>query len=139
MNLIADHREDSPHRKSLVRELNAYNNQYAPSENWQCVGFYVLDEGGQLAGGIQGKFEWDWLHITILWVRNRGQGLGRQLVEAAEGFAREHGKRGLFLDTLDFQARPFYERLGFSVIGKIENAAGASARYFMLKQISSQP
>jgi hypothetical protein len=33
-------------------------------------------------------------------------------MEAAEGFAREHGERGLFLDTLDFQARPFYERLG---------------------------
>jgi hypothetical protein len=36
---------------------------------------------------------------------------------------------GHFLDTLDFQARPFYERLGFFVMGKIENAAGASARY----------
>jgi GNAT superfamily N-acetyltransferase len=47
-------------------------------------------------------------------------------VEAAEGFAREHGKRGLFLDTLDFQARPFYERLGFSVIGKQAQAHAIS-------------
>jgi GNAT superfamily N-acetyltransferase len=137
MNLIADHREDNPYRKSLVRELIGYNNQHAsPVGNWQYVGFYAVGDGGQLAGGIQGNFEWDWLHITHLWVRNHGQGLGRQLVEAAEGFARAHGKRGLFLDTLDFQARPFYERLGFVVIGTIEHAAGASARYFMSKHLS---
>jgi GNAT superfamily N-acetyltransferase len=136
MNLIADHRQDNPYRKTLVDELVAYNNQHAPLENWQYVGFYALDDTVQLVAGIQGNFEWDWLHITHLWVRNRGHGLGRQLVEAAEGFAKERGKRGLFLDTLDFQARPFYERLGFAVIGKIENAAGTSARYFMSKGIS---
>ncbi|HET6306659.1 MAG TPA: GNAT family N-acetyltransferase [Rhodopila sp.] len=136
MNLIADHREDNPYRKPLVRELVAYNHQHAPMPNWQYVGFYALDEARQLAGGIQGNFEWDWLHITHLWVRNRGQGLGRRLVETAEGYAKSQGKQGLFLDTLDFQARPFYERLGFAVIGKIENAAGASSRYFMSKRIS---
>jgi hypothetical protein len=41
-NLIADHREDNPYRKALVRELVAYNDQHAPLENWQYVGFYVL-------------------------------------------------------------------------------------------------
>jgi GNAT superfamily N-acetyltransferase len=135
MNLIADHREDNPYRRTLVSELVAYNDQHA-LEYWQYVGFYVLDENNQLAGGIQGNCEWDWLHITHLWVKDRGLGLGRQLVEAAESFAKEHGKRGLFLDTFDFQARPFYERLGFVVIGKIENAAGANTRYFLSKHIS---
>ena len=136
MNLIADHREDNPYRKALVRELVAYNDQHGPLENWQYVGFYALGENGQLVGGIQGNFEWDWLHITHLWVGSRGQGLGRQLMKAAEGFAKQHGKRGLFLDTFEFQARPFYERLGFTVIGKIENAAGSNTRYFMAKHIS---
>jgi GNAT superfamily N-acetyltransferase len=136
MNLIADHRADNLYREALVRELVAYNRQHAPMESWQYVGFYVQGEDGQLAGGIQGNFEWDWLHITHLWVRNPGLGLGSQLVEAAECFAKERGKRGLFLDTLDFQARLFYEALGFVVIGTIENAAGVSARYFMSKRIS---
>jgi ribosomal protein S18 acetylase RimI-like enzyme len=70
-------------------------------------------------------------------VKDRGKGFGRALVKTAETFAQQHGKRGLFLDTLDFQARPFYERLGFEVIGKIENAAGEHARYFMSKRICS--
>jgi GNAT superfamily N-acetyltransferase len=135
MKLIADHREDNPHRQVLVRKLVAYNDQNGPLENWRYVGFYALDDGGQLVGGIQGNFEWDWLHITHLWVKDRGRGLGRQLVEVAESFAKQHGKRGLFLDTLEFQARPFYEKLGFVVIGKIENTAGSNARYFMSKRL----
>jgi GNAT superfamily N-acetyltransferase len=136
MNLIADHRVDNPYRKTLVRELVAYNNEHGPSENWQYVGFYALDESGDLIGGIQGNFEWDWLHVTHLWVKEKRHGLGRRLVSAAEDFANDHSKAGLFLDTLDFQARPFYERLGFAVVGKIENAAGSNARYFMAKRIS---
>jgi len=136
MKIVADHRQDNPYRTTLVRELVAYNDKNAPPENWQYAGFYALSDEGQLLGGIQGNFEWDWLHLTHLWVREAGRGLGRQLVENAEAFAKEKGKRGIFLDTLDFQARPFYEKLGFTVVGKIENAAGSNARYFMSKHIS---
>ncbi len=137
MNIVADHQKESPYRSALTRELVAYNNQYSPLERWQCVGFYALDADGHVVGGIQGGFEWDWLHVTHLWVKDRGKGFGRALVKTAETFAQQHGKRGLFLDTLDFQAGPFYERLGFEVIGKIENAAGEHTRYFMSKRIGN--
>jgi GNAT superfamily N-acetyltransferase len=136
MKFITDHRGENPYRKILVRELVGYNEQKGHPGNWQPVGFYALDMDGQLVGGIQGNFEWDWLHITHLWVRDSGRGLGRQLMESAERFAKEQRKKGLFLDTLEFQARPFYEKLGFSVMGTIENAAGSNTRYFMSKHIS---
>jgi GNAT superfamily N-acetyltransferase len=135
MKIVADHHENNQYRKALVDELVAYNDKNAPSENWQYVGFYALSDEGELIGGIQVNFEWDWLHVTHLWVRNSGRGLGRKLVESAEAFAKQNGKRGIFLDTFDFQARPFYEKLGFAVVGKIANAAGSNARYFMSKHI----
>ena len=104
-------------------------------EGWRFVGFYALGEDGELAGGLQGAFEWDWLHVTHLWVREPRRGLGRRLMEAAEDLARQHRRRGLFLDTLEFQARPFYEKLGFAVVGTIDGAAGPHARYFMAKRL----
>ena len=116
MELIADHRPDNPLRRKLIEALVAFNDRNGPSEDWRFVGFYALDGDGELEGGLQGAFEWDWLHVTHLW-------------------ARERGKRGLFLDTLAFQARPFYEKLGFAVIGTIEGAAGEHARYFMAKRL----
>jgi len=135
IKIVADHRADNPYREALVRGLVGYNDRSGPPENWRFFGFYAVDERGQLSGGLQGAVEWDWLHLAHLWVREPRRGLGRRLVQAAEDLAREEGKRGLFLDTLAFQARPFYEKLGFTVFGTIEGAAGEHARYFMAKRI----
>lgn len=137
MKITTTHQESTPYREALIRELVGYNDLHGPPESWEFIGFYALDEKEQLVGGLHGHFEWDWLHVTHLWVRDRRQGLGQRLLEVAEAFAKQREKRGLFLDTFEFQAKPFYEKMGFVEIGKIENAAGSYARYFMSKQIIS--
>ncbi len=48
---------------------------------------------------------------------------------------KKEEKKGILLDTFSFQAKPFYEKMGFTVMGEIENAADSHARYFMTKQI----
>jgi GNAT superfamily N-acetyltransferase len=135
MKIIAVHFQDNPYRKAVIRQLVAYNDNYEPLENWQYVGFYALDAEGQLVGGVQGNFEWDWLHIHQLWVKVSGQGLGRQLMKQAEVYAKDKGKIGILLETYAFQAKPFFEKIGFTVIGEIEEGAGPHARYFMTKRI----
>jgi ribosomal protein S18 acetylase RimI-like enzyme len=64
---------------------------------------------------------WQWLMIDGLWVaaERRGQGLGRRLVLAAEAAAIARGCRGAWLGTFDFQARGFYEQLGYAVFGEL--------------------
>jgi GNAT superfamily N-acetyltransferase len=136
MNIVADHRYDNPYRLALVRGLVAYNDSHGPLENWRYVGFYALDDEGALAGGLQGAFEWDWLHVHHLWVCNSRQGLGSRLIATAEAHVRAQGKRGLFLDTMGFQARGFYEKMGFTLVGAIEQAASEHARYFMAKRLA---
>lgn len=41
----------------------------------------------------------------------------------------------MWLDTFQFQARPFYERLGFEVFGRLEGLAPYFPRYFMKKTL----
>jgi GNAT superfamily N-acetyltransferase len=57
--------------------------------------------------------------ITALVVSNevRGRGVGRQLVEEAEAFAREQGCERMELTSGDHRpgAHAFYERLGYAV------------------------
>ncbi|MDD3182653.1 MAG: GNAT family N-acetyltransferase [Alphaproteobacteria bacterium] len=134
MKIVADHRDDNPYRKPLVKNLVAYNDTNGPLEHWQYVGFYAQDDDGQLIGGVQGFFEWDWLHISHLWVKETRQGLGRELVKTIESYAKQEKKVGVFLDTFAFQARGFYEKQGYVVFGTIENAAGPNARYFLSKK-----
>lgn len=135
MKIIADHRDDNPYRKPLVKNLVAFNDANGPLENWQYVGFYALDDEENLIGGVQGNFEWDWLHITHLWVKESRKRLGHELVKAIESYARKENKVGVFLDTFAFQARGFYEKQGYTLFGTIENAAGPQARYFLSKKL----
>ena len=135
MKIIAEHSEDNKYKKNLVRGLVAYNDKSAPPENWEFIGFYALDDAGKLIGGVQGNFEWDWLFVKHLWVKDSGKGIGRKLMEKAETYAKDKGKTGVLLDTFSFQAKPFYEKIGFMVFGTIEQAAGTHSRYFMMKRI----
>lgn len=135
MKIVEVHKEDNSYRKKLVKNLISFNNQFGSLERWEYVGFYALDDKGELLGGVQGSFEWDWVHIAHLWVKEQRCGLGKTLMQKIEDYAKEKGKTGIQLDTYDFQARPFYEKMGYSVFGTIENAAGKYAHYYMAKRL----
>jgi len=93
-------------------------------------------EGGPVTGGLYGYVIFDWLFIQYLAVPlgQQGQGIGQELMGRAEAWCRERGLAGMWLDTFSFQARPFYEKLGFSVFGEIEGHPRGSSRLFMLKR-----
>jgi GNAT superfamily N-acetyltransferase len=61
----------------------------------------------------------------------RGGGLGSALVRAAIDAARTRGCRYLFLSTHSFQARGFYERLGFITLATIADKPLGHAEHWM--------
>ncbi|MDL2403586.1 GNAT family N-acetyltransferase [Rhizobium mayense] len=61
-------------------------------------------------------------------------GFGTRLIEEAEAIARTRGYIGVWLDTFEFQARPFYEKLGYALFGGLEGGGGAVPRYFLKKK-----
>lgn len=64
-----------------------------------------------------------------------GHGVGRSLLAAAEREAANRGCRGVYLDTFDFQARPFYERVGYTVFGAQDDYPPGHRRFFMQKDL----
>jgi GNAT superfamily N-acetyltransferase len=86
---------------------------------------------------MTGFTTFDWLYVELFHVPEtlRGRGHGKALMARAEAFARERGLIGIWLDTFDFQARPFYESLGFSVFGTIEDHPIGGARHFLQKRL----
>jgi ribosomal protein S18 acetylase RimI-like enzyme len=61
--------------------------------------------------------------------------LGSQLMAKAEAHARAQDLTGIWLDTYSFQARPFYEKLGFAVVGEIVDMPPGGSRYFLSKPL----
>jgi len=86
-------------------------------------------------GGLVGWTSFSFLHVNLLYLpaSSRGAGLGSQLIAQAEEEAMRRGCHGVWLDTFSFQARGFYERLGYTVFGAIEDHPPGQSRYFLKK------
>ena len=96
-----------------------------------------IRESGDILGGISGLINWNWLQISLLWVDDtlRGGGYGRQLIENLESLARERGCERAHVDTFSFQAREFYESLGYRVFATLEDYPPGHSRYYLKKTL----
>jgi GNAT superfamily N-acetyltransferase len=107
----------------------------------QQVTRVALGEDGEVIGGILCNYIdiMDNLFVDILWVdeAHRGRGIGTELLTAVENFARERHCILVHLETLDFQAKDFYLKQGYSVFGTLEGPPGHQ-RYFMKKNLIVQ-
>ncbi len=121
-------------RAALAREINDFHSRTVPHQS-QRFGLRVTDDAGALGGGLVGVISWEWLFIEALWVGDslRGQGVGRHLMQKAEAHALVNGCHSAWLDT--FQARPFYEALGYEVFGELDRFPGGQSRYFMRRNL----
>ena len=90
-----------------------------------------------MVGGLWGRTAYEWLFVELLFVPEslRGRGVGAELMLRAEAEAIARGCHGAWLDTFAFQARRFYERLGYSCFGELNDYPVGSALYFMKKAL----
>ncbi len=76
------------------------------------------------------------MYVDILYVdgSHRGKGYGKLLLDRAEDKAKSLGGYMSHLDTFDWQAKEFYEHLGYMVFGVLENCPRGHTRYYMKKE-----
>ena len=98
---------------------------------------FARDEGGALVGGISGTVNWTWLHISLFWIASdlRHEGLGSRLLGAIEVAAIERGCAHAHLDTFSYQARPFYERHGYTLFATLDDYPPGQSRFFLRKEL----
>ena len=79
------------------------------------------------------------MFVDGLWVGEgwRGGGLGRALMARAEDHARARHCHAAWLDT--FQARGFYEKLGYESFGVLDDYPPGQSRHFLRKRLRPAP
>ena len=119
----------------LVHNLVQYNDTRAEKENWQKLVIFLRKPEGKILGGLNGYTHWNWLAIDQIWITEelRNQGWGRKLMECAEKEALKRGCQHAHVDTFDFQALPFYEKLGYRIFGKLDDFPSGHSRFFLQK------
>jgi GNAT superfamily N-acetyltransferase len=128
---------DQAAAKILTDNLIAFNRERANRPEPQKFMVLLRDETRRVCGGISAALHYDVLYIDDLWIEEdaRGQDYGTKLMQLAEQEGRKRGARLVWLDTYSWQARPFYEKLGYKVFGELPYWNGAHARYFMRKDL----
>lgn len=124
-------------RQAILAALVAHNDSAVGPTRRRQVAIVVRDEAGAITGGLWGMIGYRWLFIQYLALppASRGQGIGRRLMLQAEAEARAEDCIGIWLDTFSFQARGFYEKLGYRVFGDIPDFPPGQTRFFLTKRI----
>jgi GNAT superfamily N-acetyltransferase len=136
MHIETSDANDPAIRKAILDPLIVYNDEQTGTKTVaEELALAIRDTGGAVIGGLIGVSYWDWLHVDLLALpaSHRGQRLGSRLMQEAENVAVRRGCRGVWLDTASFQARPFYEKLGYTVFGTIDDYPPPHRRHFLTK------
>jgi GNAT superfamily N-acetyltransferase len=124
-------------RRALEEGLTRHALPVTRVPGFEPLAVVARDRHGGLVGGAVGTINWNWLHVSLLWVSEdcRRAGLGRRLLTEMEGIAARRGCTRAHLDTFSYQARPFYERLGYRLFGILDDYPTGHQRFFLEKTL----
>jgi GNAT superfamily N-acetyltransferase len=130
-----DSQHDDVH-KAVLDGLVAYNNAAAGDGKRESVSVSVR-EGEKIIGGAVGRYWHGWVYVDLFWIDEavRGQDLGTRVMDALEAHALQLGAIGVHLVTYSWQARPFYEKRGYTVFGELGPYPQGHACYWLSKKL----
>jgi len=122
----------------LEDRLYDHNRAKTGRDDGQLFAFFVRDAQQEISAGISG---WTWAsacEIRTLWVREdlRGQGLGSQLLQAAEDEASQRGCALILLSSFSFQAPGFYQKHGFQLEWQLDGFPPGHQFCFLVKRLA---
>jgi GNAT superfamily N-acetyltransferase len=128
-------------RKTVESGLYSYNDRFAgPMEN-SILTIGARDAENTIIGGLIANLQpgWKWMTVHRLWIDEayRRAGIGRRLLEAAEEEARKSGCLHVAVDTMEFQARGFYEKLGYRVYAVQEDYPVGHRKFLLRKTFAA--
>ena len=125
--------------ETLEDRLSTFDEQYITCRINGRIGLGI-EEDGQLVAGLDACITaFKILYVSTVYVEEayRRKGYGKRLMEEMEKRAREMGVNMIRLDTFSWQGKPFYEALGYEVVGSYENPADGYGEYFFIKRLES--
>jgi GNAT superfamily N-acetyltransferase len=123
--------------RALEHGLAVHARPFVDRPGFQPLAVLARDGTGRLVGGVVARVNWNWLHVSLVWVDEglRGGGIGALLLAAVEDEGRARGCTRAHLDTFSYQARPFYEKQGWRVFATLEDYPEGHQRFFLRKDL----
>lgn len=121
----------------VTEGLREFNRAVIGDPDEVHLGVFVRDEAGRVVGGLLGHVRWRWVYVAKLWLPDelRGRGVGTRVMREVESYARRNDCLGIYLDTFEYQALPFYEKLGYEQFGVLEGYPPGYRQFHLRKSI----
>lgn len=110
--------------------------------NWEVnerlpLAVQIKNDQGEIIAGAAARTFGHWLLLNTLWVSDelRGQNIGSDILKKIEGAGKQRGCIKCLLDTLNFQAMPFYEKHGYKTQWIQQDYPKIGCKYFMVKDL----
>ena len=134
LHVIWDDSPSAETRNNLVQKIDDFHHRTFPSE-FDRFALLLQDDAACLKGGVSGLIYCEWLRVDGLWVDDvlRHRGIGTELMIRAENHAIAKGCHSAWLTT--FQARGFYEAVGYELFGTLDSFPAGQTMYFLRKQL----
>ncbi len=99
--------------------------------------FMMKDESEAVQGGVTGTTYYGYMYVELLWVdpKYRKQQWGCKLMEAAEKLAKERNCAYICVTTMDWEAMPFYKKLGYQIDYTHDGFENNSLMYILRKKV----
>jgi len=124
-------------RRAVLEGLLRFNKNKTNMEPPKAIPIFMRDGKNQVVGGVIGYVYAGWLHIEFLWIEEsfRNKGNGTKLLKMIENEAVKCGCKYVDLDTFSFQARPFYEKHGYTLFATLDNYPEGHSKHFLKKKL----
>lgn len=101
------------------------------------VQIFLRNKEDKFVGGAIGSVFGGWLYISLMWIEEslRNQGYGTKLLKMMENEAIKLGCKNAHVDTYSFEAKPFYEKNGYTVFASLENYPEGHSKHFLKKKL----
>ena len=98
---------------------------------------FIKNANGIVLGGASGTIFYGSLYVDMLWLKSelRGQGLGKKLMMEAEKIGRERQCTFVTLNTMDWEALSFYQKLGYEIEFVRGGYVNESTMYMLRKNL----
>lgn len=131
--------EENPNQEDiqrLIRGITDYAKQQRGFDALDFFAFFIRDENNTIVGGCNGGTLYGGLHIDSLWISEviRNKGWGTKLVHAALTYGAEKNCNFVTVNTMDWEALEFYQKLGFNIEFQRSGFHKNSVFYFLRQE-----
>ncbi len=140
LKLIVQGGEPSPEDKKVIVDGLLANHAIKghPRKPKEIFSILLKDNAGNVLGGIIASILWNGMEIESLWLDDsiRGKGEGRKLMDATEKEGIKRGCNIAYTNTFSWQAPDFYEKLGYTLYGKLDGFPEGNGLSYYSKKLS---